>query len=58
MLNYSDESTVSLNAKNYLSLDWHPRAKAKFFNEKSAEEFNQDESYHGRVTPKKQVIDI
>ena len=21
----ADESSVSLNAKNYLSLDWHPR---------------------------------
>ena len=50
-----DDSSVSLNAKNYLSLDWHPKAKPKFFNEKAAEEFNQDESYHGRATPKKQV---
>ena len=52
----ADESSVSLNAKNYLSLDWHPKAKTKFFNEKAAEDFNQDESYHSRVTPKKQVI--
>lgn len=54
----ADESSVSLNAKNYLSLDWHPAAKSKFFNEKAAEEFNQDDSYHGRVTPKKQVINL
>ena len=52
----ADESSVSLNAKNYLSLDWHPKAKTKFFNDKAAEDFNQDESYHQRVTPKKQVI--
>ena len=51
----SDDSSVSLNAKNYLSLDWHPKAKPKFFNEKAAEEFEQHESYHGRATPKKQV---
>ena len=51
----ADESVVNLNAKNYLSLDWHPRAKTKFFNEKSADDFNQDDSWHGRVTPKKQV---
>ena len=50
-----DDSNVSLNAKNYLSLDWHPRAKPKFFNEKAAEDFVQHESYHGRATPKKQV---
>ena len=51
----SDDSSVSLNAKNYLSLDWHPKAKPKFFNEKASEEFEQHESYHGRATPKKQV---
>merc|ERR1711936_537124 len=54
----ADESSVSLNAKNYLSLDWHPKAKTKFFNDKAAEDFNQDESYHQRVTPKKQVINL
>ena len=52
---YADESSVTLNAKNYLSLDWHPKAKTKFFNEKTAEDFSQDESWHGRATPKKQV---
>ena len=51
----ADESSVSLNAKNYLSLDWHPRAKSKFFNEKKAEDFSQDDSWHGKATPKKQV---
>ena len=51
----ADESSVSLNAKNYLSLDWHPRAKSKFFEEKKAEDFNQDDSWHGKATPKKQV---
>jgi len=54
----ADDSSVSLNAKNYLSLDWHPKAKPKFFNEKAAEEFEQHESYHGRATPKKQVINL
>merc|ERR1719210_1420236 len=55
---YADESSVTLNAKNYLSLDWHPKAKTKFFNEKTAEDFSQDESWHGRATPKKQVIKL
>ena len=35
--------------------DWHPRAKSKFFNEKKAEDFSQDDSWHGKATPKKQV---
>lgn len=48
------EEIVKLSTKNYLSLDWHPRAKQKFFNEKAAEDFNQDESFHGKVAPKKQ----
>ena len=57
-LSLADDSSVSLNAKNYLSLDWHPKAKSKFFSEKASEEFSQDDSCHGRAAPKKQVIDL
>jgi len=53
-----EEENITLSSKNYLSLDWHPRAKQKFFNEKAAEEFSQDDSLHGRTTPKKQVIKL
>ena len=49
------EETIKLTIKNYLSLDWQPRAKQKFFNEKAAEDFTQDESWNGKITPKKQV---
>ena len=35
----------SFAGKNYLSLDWHPRAKELFYNEKAAEEVRQDESF-------------
>ena len=35
----------SFAGKNYLSLDWHPRAKELFYNEKAAEEVCQDESF-------------
>merc|ERR1711892_123280 len=52
------EELVQLSSKNYLSLDWHPRARQKFFNDKAAEEFNQDESFHGKVAPKKQTIKL
>ena len=50
-----DEETIRLTSKNYLSLDWHPRAKEKFFNEKAAEDFTQDDSWNGKIAPKKQV---
>jgi len=53
-----EEEVITLTSKNYLSLDWHPRAKLKFFNEKAAEDFSQDDSWHGRTTPKKQVIKL
>ena len=49
------EETIKLTNKNYLSLDGHPRAKQKFFNEKAAEDFTQNESWNGKITPKKQV---
>ena len=50
-----EEETIKLTSKNYLSLDWHPRAKQKFFNEKAAEDFTQDDSWNGKIAPKKQV---
>merc|ERR1711892_120898 len=53
-----EEEAITLNSKNYLSMDWHPRAKQKFFNEKAAEDFSQDDSWHGKTTPKKQVIKL
>lgn len=53
-----EEEPIALSSKNYLSLDWHPRAKQKFFNEKAAEDFSQDNSFHGKTTPKKQVIKL
>jgi ubiquitin carboxyl-terminal hydrolase 4/11/15 len=51
-----DGQPLKLQSKQYIALDWHPRAKAQFFNDKSAEDFSQDDSYHGKVVPKKQVI--
>ena len=42
--NDADTSPVSLAAKTYLSLDWHPKAKAKFYNKNKEEQFIQDAS--------------
>merc|ERR1719347_1827935 len=52
------EDTVKLTSKNYLSMDWHPRAKQKFFNEKASEDFTQDDSWNGKIAPKKQTITL
>ena len=40
--------------KNYLSLDWHSKAKQLFYNEKAAEEIAQDKSFHDKSPAKKQ----
>jgi ubiquitin carboxyl-terminal hydrolase 4/11/15 len=40
-------ATIQLAAKNYIALDWHPRARTLFYNDKAAEEMSQDEaSFH------------
>jgi len=45
--------------KHYLSLDWHPKAKELFYNEKAAEEVAQDESFLQKAaSPKKQVVSL
>ena len=43
---------------NYVALDWHPKAKELFYNEKEAEEFAQDDSYHAKPSQKKQVVQL
>ena len=43
---------------SYVALDWHPKAKELFYNEKAAEEFAQDESYHAKPNQKKQVVQL
>ena len=43
---------------SYVALDWHPKAKELFYNEKAAEEFAQNESYHMKPSQKKQVVQL
>jgi hypothetical protein len=43
------------SGKNYLSLDWHPKAKELFYNEKAAEDFVQDQSLEAKPVQKRQV---
>ena len=45
---------VWFSDKNYLSLDWHSKAKQLFYNEKAAEEIAQDKSFHDKSPAKKQ----
>jgi len=49
---------IRLDPKLYLGLDWHPRAKELFYNEKSAEDVSQDESFHATEAPKKQTVNL
>ena len=49
---------MSFSAMSYVALDWHPKAKELFYNEKAAEDFAQDESYHARPSQKKQMIQL
>ena len=46
------------SAMSYIALDWHPKAKELFYNEKAAEEFAQNESYHAKPSQKKQVVQL
>ena len=46
------------SAMSYVALDWHPKAKELFYNEKAAEEFAQNESYHMKPSQKKQVVQL
>jgi ubiquitin C-terminal hydrolase len=53
-----DDGIMNLESKNYIGLDWHPRAKQLFFKEKIASQVNQDESVNSTDAPKKQVVSL
>ena len=55
-LQSAQDSSLNISGKNYISLDWHPKAKELFYNEKSAEDFAQDESFHQKAMAKKQTV--
>merc|ERR1712226_521232 len=50
----NDGQPLQITNKNYLSLDWHSKAKQLFYNEKAAEEIAQDKSFHDKSPAKKQ----
>ena len=54
----NDGNPLKLKKDSYLALDWHPKAKELFYNEKAAEEFSQNESYHAKPSQKKQVVKL
>lgn len=43
-----DGSYISLDSRSYVAIDWHPKAKALFFDEATSEEFETDESMNFR----------
>lgn len=51
----NDGAPLKLTQKSFISLDWSARAKELFYNEKSAEEMTQDQSFEVKSAQKKQV---
>ena len=52
----NDGTQIKVSSRNYLSLDWHSRAKELFYNEKESENFTQDpKSFDSKPVQKKQV---
>ena len=52
----NDGNPITLKKDSYLALDWQSKAKELFYNEKVAEEFSQNDSYHAKPSQKKQVV--
>jgi len=54
----NDGNPIKIKSMSYVALDWHPKAKELFYNEKAAEEFTQNDSYHMKPSQKKQVVQL
>jgi len=55
---FVNDGTPIKIGKNYLSLDWHPKAKELFYNHKAAEDVAQDESYRAKPVQKNQSVNL
>ena len=53
-----DGNPLKFASMSYIGLNWHPKAKELFYNQKEAEAFVQDESCHTKNGQKKQVIQL
>jgi len=54
----ANDGTPIKFGKSYLSLDWHPRAKELFYNDKAAEDIAQHESYRAKPVQKNQSVSL
>lgn len=54
-LKYDDQEPLKLTSKTHLALDWYPRCKELYYNEKSAEESEDHQSLHAMNTLKKNI---
>ncbi|KAJ8316636.1 hypothetical protein KUTeg_005809 [Tegillarca granosa] len=48
---------LRLHSRSYIAVDWHPKAKDRFYDDRAAEEFEQHESMKQKVQ-KRQVIQL
>jgi ubiquitin carboxyl-terminal hydrolase 4/11/15 len=53
-----DGRPIKLSNRSYVAIDWHPRAKVLFYDEKAAEDLEVDESVNQRPVQRKQVIQL
>ena len=58
ILNVQMFSVFCFAARSYVAIDWHPKAKAKFYDEKAAEELEVDETVNARLAQKKQTLQL
>ena len=54
----SSSGQIKFEAKKYVGLEWHPKAKELFYQEKVAEEMVKDDSMDSTEPPKKQRVDL
>lgn len=54
----NDGRALKLYSKTHLAIEWHPKAKEKFYNEKAAMAFDTHESMNTRWSQKKMVIQL
>jgi len=53
-----DGRPIKFPARPYAAVDWHPKAKELFYDEKKAEDVDQDDSVRQRPVQRKQVVQL
>lgn len=54
----NNDQPLKLGSRSYVAIDWHPKAREKFYDDREAKEYEVHESVNTKLSQKKHVIQL